>query len=311
MAMKIGVSLPQACPYDPHTDIVEAAKSLEGIGYDSLWVSERLLFPQDQSGPHGLYGIPDLPWAEVYKSVADPLVTLSAAAAATQRVQLGTCVLLAPLYLPVRLATALASLDAVSGGRVLAGLGTGWSIDEYAATSPRPFEQRGAALDEFLDVAGAVWGPDPVAFRNDRYTITPAAVRPKPAGKIPILLPASNRKTFDRVARRAAGWLPLGLSPEQVGTTCKMLREKAAEYGRDPQSLSCIVQIGIENFEEVPATDRRPYTGSMAQIIEDVAALAEVGVEHAFLTIPNATKGLNEFLDTSAEFYTQARVAGV
>ena len=311
MTMKLGVSLPQTAPYDLRTDVVDAAKDLEAIGYDSLWVFERLLFPQDQSGPHGVYGIPDLPWPDVYKSVADPLVTLSAAAAVTQRVQLGTCVLLAPLYLPLRLATWLATLDAVSGGRVLAGLGTGWSIDEYEATSPRPFEQRGAALDEFLDVAEAVWKPDPVAFQNPRYTIAPAAVSPKPAGTVPILLPASNPKTFDRVARRAAGWLPLGLSPEQIGTTFQMLRKEAAGYGRDPQSLSCIVQIGVENFEEVPAKNRRPYTGSMAQIIEDIAALAKAGVEHVFLTIPYTSSGQTEFLDMSAAFYTEARMAGI
>jgi alkanesulfonate monooxygenase SsuD/methylene tetrahydromethanopterin reductase-like flavin-dependent oxidoreductase (luciferase family) len=113
------------------------------------------------------------------------------------------------------------------------------------------------------------------------------------------------------VARRAAGWLPLGLSPEQIGTTFQMLRKEAAGYGRDPQSLSCIVQIGVENFEEVPAKNRRPYTGSMAQIIEDIAALAKAGVEHVFLTIPYTSSGQTEFLDMSAAFYTEARMAGI
>lgn len=143
----------------------------------------------------GLYGIDGLPWPDQYRSVAEPLVTLTLAAAATERAELGTSVLVAPLHLPFQLARALASLDAASGGRVLAGLGTGWSLDEYAAAGVRPFEERGAVLDEIIDVCRAVWGPDPVAHDGPLTKIAPAVVGPKPARPIPILLAAGNRRS--------------------------------------------------------------------------------------------------------------------
>ncbi|MCO8277802.1 LLM class flavin-dependent oxidoreductase [Actinoplanes sp. TRM 88003] len=124
-----------------------------------MWAFERVLLPHDQSGTHGLYGVSDLPWPALYGIVADPLITLALAAAVTSRVELGTGVLVAPLHLPVKPAKTLANLDHVSRGRVIAGLGTGWSVDEFVAAVPRPFAERGAALDEFLDVAAAIWGP--------------------------------------------------------------------------------------------------------------------------------------------------------
>nr|WP_250038250.1 LLM class flavin-dependent oxidoreductase [Actinoplanes maris] len=105
------------------------------------------------------------------------------------------------LYLPVRLAKSLAALDAASGGRVIAGLGAGWSADEFEAAGARPLTERGAALDEFLDVAEAVWAPDPVAFDNGRYLIAPARFNPKPARRIPIVLGGLGEAALRRASR--------------------------------------------------------------------------------------------------------------
>ena len=124
-----------------------------------------------------------------------------------------------------------ARLAAVASGG-FGGLGTGWSFDEFAATAPRPMAERGDALDEFLDMAEALWGPEPVSFKNERYTVYPAEVGPKPAERIQVLLGGRGKKALDRVARRASGWLPSLLPPGQVDVTFSRLREKAAEYGR-------------------------------------------------------------------------------
>jgi alkanesulfonate monooxygenase SsuD/methylene tetrahydromethanopterin reductase-like flavin-dependent oxidoreductase (luciferase family) len=93
------------------------------------------------------------------------------AAAVTERVKLGTAVVLPPLHMPLRLAKSFATIDAASGGRLVAGLGSGWSVDEFNAIAPRPLKERGAALEEFLDIADASWGPDPVNVIGKRLAI--------------------------------------------------------------------------------------------------------------------------------------------
>lgn len=305
MTLKLGFGLPQTRYFGPR-DVVTAARALEDIGYDSLWVFERILFPADQSGTHGLYGAPDAPWPDRYRTVADPLLTLTAAAAVTSRAELGSCVMLPPLHLPFPLARSLATLDALSGGRVLAGLGTGWSIDEYASAAPRPFAERGKALDEFLDIAAATWGPDPVTFENELYRIGPAEVGPKPARRIPILLAGTNRRALSRVARRADGWLMTGAPPTAVTAMLGQVREMAAEAGRDPKEIGCYFQMAVAGF-----TDRTLYGGSATQLMEDVAALAEAGVDHLFIQLPTVTSGLAEYLDHAADIRTAAARAGL
>ncbi|WIM99341.1 TIGR03619 family F420-dependent LLM class oxidoreductase [Actinoplanes oblitus] len=309
--MRLGVNLPQTNKFDLARDVTEFARAAEEIGYDSLWAYERILAPEDTSGAHGLYGVPGLPWPESYAHTTDALVTLTLAAAVTSRVELGTGVLIPGLHLPFRLARSLAALDAASGGRVIAGLGTGWSIDEFAATAPRPIAERGAALDEFLDVAGAVWGPDPVTFGNERYRLAPSRVNPKPARPIPVFLAGGNRTALARIVRRADGWLPTGIPPRQVGEVLAGLRAQAVEAGRDPAAIGCVFQLGVRDLTEVPATGRRPYTGGPAQIAEDLAALAEAGVDHAYVTLTSAAGDLKELIAVAQRLHTEARAAGL
>lgn len=309
--MRLGVNLPQVERYDLARDVTEFARAAEAIGFDSLWAYERVLAPVDTSGAHGLYGIPGLEWPESYAHTTDALVTLSLAAAVTSRIELGTSVLVPGLHLPFRLARTLAALDAASAGRVIAGLGSGWSIDEFEATAPRPITERGRALDEFLDYAAAAWGPDPVTFENDRYRLAPSMVNPKPARRMPIFLAGSNRTALARIARRGDGWLPTAVPPAQVGETLAGIRAQAAANGRDPAAISCIFQLGMRSLAEVPAEGRKPYTGSVRQIVEDIAALAEAGVDHVYVTLASASRDLKELIEAAQTLHTEVRAAGL
>lgn len=311
MALKLGTFLPQNWSYDPHGSLVEAARAAEKIGYDSVWVFERVLYAEDQTGVHRLTEYGDGAWPDIYRRVIDPVVALSMAVAVTSRVRVGTAALIPPLHVPFRLAHSFASVAAASGGRVVAGLGTGWSVDEYAATAPRPMAERGAALDEFLDMADALWGPDPVSFKNERYTVFPAEVGPKPAERIPVLLGGRGKKALERVARRASGWLPSLLPPAQVGATLRGLREKAAEYGRNPAELSCTAVVGLSPFSEVTENGRMPYTGSFNQVISDLGELAEAGAAEVVVTLPFLARDVSELCDLSAEFHARFRAAGI
>ncbi|RVU25429.1 LLM class F420-dependent oxidoreductase [Streptomyces antnestii] len=309
MATRLGLSLPQMKQYDIGRDIPAVARAAEEIGYESLWVFERILFPEPAR--QGLYGIPGLAWPDQYRSVADPLVSLTLAAAATERARLGTSVLVAPLHVPFQLARALASLDAASGGRVVAGLGTGWSHDEYAAASVAPFEQRGKVLDELLDVCAAVWGPDPVHYEGELTVIAPSVVGPKPARPIPVLLPANSPKAARRLVDRADGWMPGAAGAEELARQWRDLQEMAEERGRKEPLQSVLRVNTVYTRDEYTGDDRRPFQGSVPQIVEDLVAHDEVGLEEILIDLQGRVRDAQELTDLAAEVYEQARAAGI
>ncbi|MCQ4043827.1 LLM class F420-dependent oxidoreductase [Streptantibioticus rubrisoli] len=310
MAIRLGLGLPQNNRYDLARDPARVARAAEQIGYESLWVFERLLVPER---PHqGLYGIPGRAWPDAYRSVAHPLVVLSLAAAVTERARLGSSVLIAPLHVPVQLARALATLDAVSGGRVVAGFGTGWSLDEYAAASIAPFEERGAVMDELLDVCAAVWGPDPVSYRGAHTVIDEAEVGPKPARPIPVYLAATGGRALDRVARRADGWMPTGISAADLATQWRTVKELAASHGRGAEALTLCVRGNVQlTGSPISDAERQPFTGTVEQIVEDVAAHAAVGAEEVLLDLQWNIGDADELLDLAVRIHTEVRDAAV
>lgn len=310
MATRLGLGLPQGRQYSIGRDVPAVARTAEEIGYESLWVYERVLFPEPAT--QGLYGIEGLPWPDTYRSVADPLITLTLAAAATERARLGTSVLIAPLHVPFQLARSLATLDAASGGRVVAGLGTGWSLDEYAAAAVAPFNKRGKVLDELIDVCHAVWGPDPVSYEGELTTIAPSVVGPKPARPIPILLPANSPRALRRLVDRADGWMPVGTGAEKLAEQAQALKELAAERGRTRPVQSVLRANARYTAKVYEGKKRAPFQGSVEQIVEDLEAHASAGaVEEILIELAGSTRDAEELKDVAAEVYAAARAAGV
>ncbi|SDO64628.1 probable F420-dependent oxidoreductase, Rv2161c family [Streptomyces sp. cf386] len=309
MAIRLGLSLPQAQQYDIGRDVPDVARTAEQIGYESLWVYERALFPE----PHtqGLYGIEGLEWPDMYRGVPDPLVTLALAVSATERARLGTSVLVAPLHNPFQLAKALATLDAASGGRVVAGFGTGWSLDEYAAAGLAPFEERGKVLDEVIDVCRAVWGPDPVRYEGRHTKIASAVVSPKPARPIPILVPTNSKKAMTRLVDRLDGWMPIAMGAEQLAAQWGQLRDLAAERGRT-EPIQAVVRINAQySAKAYDGADRAAFQGSAEQIAEDLAAHAAEGLDEFFFELQGLARDAEELKDVAAELFGAVRAAGL
>ncbi|MFF2324467.1 MULTISPECIES: LLM class F420-dependent oxidoreductase [unclassified Streptomyces] len=309
MTIALGLGLPQMKQYDIGRDVATVARAAEETGYASLWVFERVLFPEPAT--QGLYGVPGLPWPDQYRSVADPLVTLTMAAASTDRARLGTSVLVAPLHVPFQLARSLASLDVASGGRVIAGLGTGWSLDEYAAASVAPFGRRGAVLDELLDVCAAVWGPDPVEYEGELTTIAPSEVGPKPVRPIPVYLPANSPRATRRLVDRADGWMPVAAGAARLAEEWQRVRDVAAERGRERSIDVCARANARYSAKPFEGTGRQPFQGNVAQIVEDLAVHAGTGVTEILLDLQSTTRDAAELIDVATEVYEAARAAGV
>ena len=165
--MRTGFTLPQmGAPAHYAREATGFARQAERSGADSLWVGDRLPAPVNPTVGYG--GGDDIP--EAFHAVLDPFVLPSIAAACTEHVQIGTNVLNAPWYPTAVLARSLTSIDLVSGGRLVPGLGVGWSPEEYLATGV-PMSQRGARLEECLDALEAYWSDNPVEYHGKHWTV--------------------------------------------------------------------------------------------------------------------------------------------
>ncbi len=169
--MRIGSHLPQYGRVAGPDAIARAARHAEELGFADVWVSDHVVHPAQQSYPS--------PY------LFDPLLTLATAAAVTERVGLGTSVLVLPQHNPLWLANALASLDALSGGRLTIAVGVGWSEAEFSALG-QSFHDRGRRTDEIIGLLRTCWHDDPATFAGEHYRFEDLRILPKPAHDIPI-----------------------------------------------------------------------------------------------------------------------------
>jgi len=273
--IKLGIGLPHAGPLASPANIARAATGAEEIGLDSVWVLDRLLRPRAPA-----WGDAPPPY---YSVVFDPIETLTYVAARTSRVQLGTSVIQALVHPPLLLARRLATLDHLSGGRVIAGLGRGWMPEEFAVAGVA-LSRRERAMPEFLAALRAAWGPDPVRFDGEIYDIPESDVGPKPAHPIPLLLGYDSDFGIRLAARHADGLNSNRHDLQTLRRDLDLFRETAAAAGRDPLALPVVFR-GAARLDDAAGGDRSLFVGSLDQWIEDVEQLAALGIEHIFLQL--------------------------
>jgi probable F420-dependent oxidoreductase len=294
--MRYGLALPQVGAVADPTMIPSVAAAAERAGFTSLWAMDRLLAPLQPRTPYP--ATPDGVLPPEQERVLDPLMTLTLAATATSDVRLGTNVLVAPWYPPVLLARSFATLDQLSHGRAIVGLGLGWSADEYEAVG---VSQRGlgAHAEEVLDVLEAVWAHETVEHDGPRYRVAPSIIGLKPVQRPrpPVVLAAYTEAGLDRIARRADGWTPAGLPVEAVAPMWSALRDLSAVHGRDPDGLQLIVRANVK-LTPRPLNDERPsYWGTVEQVLEDLAATAATGAHEVILDVQSNARSGSELLE--------------
>lgn len=280
--MKLGISLPTSAPLGSPKAIGLVAEGAERIGLASLWTFERLLRP---TSPISVgEGIPPVTLPASYRSVYDPLETLSYVAAKTSRIRLGTSVLDALFHPPVVLARRIATLDRFSGGRVDIGLGQGMVPQEFAAAGV-PMRRRGAGYEEHIAAMRAAWAPDPVRFDGRFYQIAESEIGPKPVqpGGPPLFGGAAFPPGIERVGRMGLGFNPTVMSPnlDDLLTAVETFRRAAADAGRDPGSLPVVVRVNGSVTVE-PVGERTPLTGPASQVADELARLQAVDVDQVF-----------------------------
>jgi probable F420-dependent oxidoreductase len=268
--MEITMALPHTGKLASPETISRVAEEAERMGCATVWVLERLLRPAGGSMP------------DHYATVYDPLETLAYVAAKTERVKLGTSIIDALFHVPATLARRFATLDRLSGGRLIAELGQGYSPEEFAAANV-PMSRRGAGFEEFIEAMRAAWGPDPVHFSGRFYKIPESQINPKPVqeGGPPILIAAMQRPAVERAGRLGLGLNPLAPSWEALEAAVGAFREAARAAGHDPATLPVVVRANTAVGEEL-MEERPPLGGSPEQVSEDLERLRQLEVDELF-----------------------------
>jgi len=282
--LKLGLSIPQVGVNATRENALKLAQAAEKENFESLWVQERILWPIN---PQSKYpATPDGSLREEYQHNLDSMNLLSYIAANTSKILLGTGIAVSAYHLPVRFAKEVATVDILSQGRFVCGIGLGWSKDEYQ-TSNVPFEKRGARQDEFIQAIKKVWTDDTVEFNGEFYNISPSKIDPKPVQKPhpKILLAGFGPKTFERITNYADGYLGALAMPipvfEQLISGFKQTVEKA---GKNPDDFN-ISTLTFPQISEASSGngERFPMTGTIEEVGNDIKKLKEVGVNRAIL----------------------------
>lgn len=284
----IGAKVPNSGPLPQRLGIGAMAQRLEDAGFESLWVSDHVVMPAEVHSPYPFAADGRATWPSD-TPYFDAIVALTLIAAATQRVRFGTAVLVLPQRAPVILAKQLASIDALSGGRLELGVGAGWLAEEFSALNV-PFESRGNRFVEWIDLLRECWTGDPAAHTGEYYTLAGGVLcRPASVHPIPILIGGHSHRAIRRAGEIGDGWLAhqsaAALDTEQLAEGRESMRVAALRALADPDERRVVLRIidSAHRAEEVAAA---------------LPALAEAGVDEIIVDVDwDAAEGPAESFD--------------
>lgn len=269
--MRYGVAIPQANQFASPDAVRAVARAVEDLGFDSLWVSDHIIVPEGSSY------IPEM--------MLEPLAVLSFVASETRHVRIGTSVLVVPYRDPVFTAKFLSSVDYLSNGRLVVGVGAGWMEQEFDALSV-PFEERGARTDEYLRVMRNLWETETSSFEGEFKQYTNMRMFPKGGadrrGTIPIWVGGNSPAGIRRAAELGDGWHPINISPAELADLAPTYRERCEEFGRQPGPI-CLRHM--PGGRTRPGGDRMPLSGTPDEQAADVRAYAAAGLDELMLSI--------------------------
>ncbi|MGW2952320.1 TIGR03619 family F420-dependent LLM class oxidoreductase [Streptomyces eurythermus] len=280
--LRLGVSLQPRWPLDYGAGALRAARRAEELGFDHVAVGNRLL----DSG----FGLD-----------TDPFVLLSAVAGATTRLRLLTSVLVAPYYPALVLANQAATLDVISGGRLILGVGTGWNPDEFTAVGV-PAGERGARTDDHLGAAKALWSRRPADFDGPftRLRAAHLGVPPVTPGGPPVWIGGHSDAALRRVVRFGDGWYGSGVDAAEVADVRRRLRDLAGAERADRLTLASAGFLTPPGFPAAVTPPGRPLGGAAptaASVADDLARLAEAGLTECTLWLPLAAEHMGRAME--------------
>ena len=279
--MKIGFSLSNNQGIEDVQEILRLATRAEELGFESVWASDHVFnvsYVQERIGNRPYY---------------EPLTILSYVAATTQTIGLGTSVLVLPYHNPIRLAKTAATLDVLSGGRLVLGVGVG-VIEQELDAMGSPYVERGAITDESIAIMKELWTQENPSYQGRFHSFSGMQFSPKPAQKphIPLLIGGTSRAAIRRAARVGNGWHPTALEPESLSQGIRYLRERAQSEGRNPDEIPVSVSAPIGEA----ARGRYSMGADPAEILHKAQVYESLGVVR--LVISSNTRDGTELLTT-------------
>lgn len=282
--MELGVILPNSGPFADPGAILAVAETAEGFGFDALWTADHLVLPIESQTTY-----PYLRGAKIRleptHAFFEPLIALAAVATRTRRIGLGISVYLAALRHPIAVAKQVASLDQLSQGRVLLGVGAGWIPEEYE-TLGIPFGERGRFLDEHIAAMQSLFRDEHPRFAGRHYAFDNIGFEPKPVRRgVPILVGGNSPAARRRAARLGNGWHVIDVPLAELEAGMAALARECIAAGRSPQDVPTSIrsQIAITDSPVPEAKRAVPLTGPVDSILADLRRMRALGVAHTAL----------------------------
>ena len=282
--MKLGIHLPQIG--GSAQDLAHVATRAEQTGYDSIWVSDHILVPESGGRIQKI-------------EIMDPIPTLAYVAAITRRIRLASSVMVLPYRNAITLGKELATIDRLSGGRLIVGAASGWLEAEFAALGA-PYERRGAYTDEAIRLWRELWSNPTPEFSGEFFKLSGMRFGPRPAaGNIPVWVGGTSKRAVRRAVELGDGWHGTRMKPEEVAQRIAWIKELAARRGRslDRFAITHRVYVGFAERWTETGGYVQGILAPPAELAEYLSRYAELGVEELLITPLGAGPSLDDFLD--------------
>jgi len=280
--MKVGVFLPVSGKAASRKTLMEAAHQAESLGYDSVWSADRIIIPWEikTTYPYSRSATfivpPDRPFFE-------SLTCLAFLAGCTEQIQLGMSVMVLPYRHPLYWAKIATTIDQLSTGRLILGVGVGWMEEEFKAMNA-PFGERGKMADEQLRLLAHLWQEEHINFDGRYYKLDDIAFSPKPYQKprVPIWVGGEGKLAQRRAGTYGDAWFPyfVRITPAELAKRFDNVRRCAREAGRDPEQIAFACCLPIELTARDVAQEEDYLKGSIPQVSEALNKFKQIGVIH-------------------------------
>ena len=316
--MKYGFTIPNRGPLADPDSLVTAVRLAEELGFHSISTGDHIVIPRNIASRYPYSSSGQFPGSS--GEAMDQLTLLSFLAAQTKNIRLVTSVLIVPHRNPLVAAKQLATLDVLSRGRLVVGVGVGWMREEFEALGLPPFEERGAVTNEYIRAFKELWTSDDPTFEGTYCRFSGITFLPKPVQKPhpPIWVGGESPRALRRTAELANGWYPIAANPDfpmgeadQLAAGLRRLASYARRAGRDPKEIEVIYRpteyklVTNGGARTSPNGDRRAFTGSADEIASDIRRYEEMGVGHLVVDLARMSSSLDEMRRHMEDMATQ------
>ena len=310
--MKYGFTVPSRGPLATPESIVTIAKKGESLGFDSISLGDHILVPRTIESSYPYTDSGEYPGSANGSSL-EQLSVLSFLAGQTSNIRLSTSVMVVPHRNPLVAAKSLATIDVLSRGRLVVGVGTGWMREEFEALGVQPFDERGAVTDDYIQAMKELWTSSSPSYNGRYCSFKDISFLPKPLQKPhpPLWVGGESKRAIRRAARFCDGWCPIDVnpqfplnSPERLSIAMEELRLYADEVERSADDIEVIYRTHRLELSATTtnSSNRQQFSGDSNQIAGDISRYRDIGVNNLMVDLARVATDLEDMLCKMEDF---------